>query len=157
MGYLAGGANNVGINVENRASFVITGGSVGVGTSTPAAPLDVFGAIHANTTITEGGNITGRRRNPQNCAWNHQLGRVIFNAWRLYVFKNLYRKILNFILHGVFRHSDRHGKPSTRPRFDWIYLLPGGLCKREQHCDRDAGDGWRFYDEPIGFIAVGPR
>ena len=56
LGYSSGGINNLGLNLEAGANFMINGGNVGIGlgTSSPTAQLDVTGQARVRGTIRTG-------------------------------------------------------------------------------------------------------
>ena len=67
LGFNSGGANNLGLNLENSAAFQINGGnvSIGRGSTAPAYTLDVNGTLGVTGATTLGstlavtGNVTG--------------------------------------------------------------------------------------------------
>jgi len=60
LGYFdsAGSQNNLGLNLENSANFIVSGGNVGIGTASPAQKLDVAGNANVQGNLAVAGTLS---------------------------------------------------------------------------------------------------
>jgi hypothetical protein len=172
LGYSTGGINNLGLNLENSANFMINGGNVGIGlfTGTPTSTLDVGGSIHASTsiaagtTVTAGGNITA----------NGKVATV--GEETLKIVRGTINSDGSFSTGGGYT-SSRTSTGKYSISFSTAFSgtptvtanpAPGHDSTGYTFCQVDSasassiviemrGTDGGYYDEPIGFIAVGPR
>jgi hypothetical protein len=165
LGYSTGGINNLGLNLENSASFNITGGNVGIGigTATPGASLDVGGSIRAGTTITAGGNITA----------NTKVVTVGDEALR--IVRGTLDAAGNIVTGSGFNvsHTASSGQytinfftafagtptvtANPAPGLGGISFCQVNTISASSVTIEVRGVNSGYFDEPIGFIAVGPR
>ncbi len=54
-GYMGWDPGSIQLNLENGANFYISNGSVGIGTATPVATLDVYGDVNSSGNATHAG------------------------------------------------------------------------------------------------------
>jgi len=186
MGLAQAGMNNLGLNLENSANFMIDGGNVGIGIGggTPVANLDVGGSIHASSTITAGttisaGTVSGSTvsasstmtsggknvtvddesptlkiiRGTVSSAGGIQAGSG-FSVSKSSSPAGTYVITFSSAFSGTptATANTAPGSASTGYTFCQVHAASAGSITVEV---RGADGG--YYDQPFGFIAVGPR
>jgi hypothetical protein len=166
MGQAQGGINNLGLNLEGGASFMINGGAVGIGlgSTTPGATLDVTGSIRASSSITAGGNVTA----------NGKTATVADEGSALKIIRGTVSSSGGTQLGGGYVPSrssaGTYSITFSAPFSDVPTVTantaptPAGytFCQVKSATASGVvievrGTDGGYYDQPFGFIAVGPR
>jgi hypothetical protein len=171
LGYSSGGVNNLGLNLEGGANFMINGGSVGIGigAGTPGAALDVGGNIKASGTLTAGTSITATTGNITANGKVAAVGEETLKIVRGTLAAN--GAIQSGSGFSVSKTMNGQYTINFSPAFSSVptitfNIAPGfgglSMCQVNAETSGSAtlevrGTDGGYYDEPIGFIAIGPR